>query len=146
ELQLFSEIAHIFSYGVHVYKIRREEPEFVTASSIYHPSTVERWLLHDGSGAPPGIRNQEGYWDLSLHASRISRVDSERRASWTKFLNSDSNISPLETSLIFLFNQAVFGVINALSASGRIGVLSPSFSQGWNETTAFKKGRFKKAW
>src|SRR5699024_825244 len=64
ELQLFSEIAHIFSYGVHVYKIRREEPEFVTASSIYHPSTVERSLLHDGSGPPPGIRNQEGYWDL----------------------------------------------------------------------------------
>src|SRR5699024_3503379 len=146
ELQLFSEIAHIFSYGVHVYKIRREEHEFVTASSIYHPSTVERSLLHDGSGPPPGIRNQEGYWDLSPHASRIVRVDRERLASWGKFLNNDSNISPLETSSIFLVNQEVFGVINALSESGRIGELSPSFSQGWNETTDFKKGRFKKAW
>src|SRR5699024_9277347 len=146
ELQLFSEIAHIFSYGVHVYKIRREEPEFVTASSIYHPSTVERSLLHEGSGARAGIRNQEGYWELSPHASRIVRVDRERLASWGKFLNNDSNISPLETSSIFLVNQEVFGVINALSESGRIGELSPSFSQGWNETTDFKKGRFKKAW
>ncbi|MCL1800870.1 MAG: hypothetical protein FWG25_05860, partial [Promicromonosporaceae bacterium] len=53
ELQLFAEIDHHVSYGVHVYSTE-ESSHFLQATSLYHPDTVERSFLHDGSGAQPG--------------------------------------------------------------------------------------------
>ena len=45
---------HQKRYGVNVYGNRREASNFLTASSLYHPDTVERSLKHDGSGEEPG--------------------------------------------------------------------------------------------
>ena len=41
--------------------------DFLMASSLYHPDTVERSLKHDGSGDEPGLKDPDGNWDLRPH-------------------------------------------------------------------------------
>ncbi|HEY3736091.1 MAG TPA: hypothetical protein VGL26_01495, partial [Jatrophihabitans sp.] len=57
------EVHHLVSYGVHIYAHERDA-EFLQATSLYHPDTVERSLKHDGSGVEPGLKDPDGSWDL----------------------------------------------------------------------------------
>src|SRR5699024_3066890 len=68
-LMLF-EVHDQVVYGVPIYGRANEKPQFLMASSLYHPETVERSLVHNGEGVEPGLKNSEGYWDLRPHASR----------------------------------------------------------------------------
>src|SRR5699024_6226522 len=63
ELRLF-EIHNLVAYGVHIYGDESVEPNFLMASSLYHPDTVERSLIHNGDGEEPGIKNSSGEWDI----------------------------------------------------------------------------------
>ncbi|MDR1265518.1 MAG: class I SAM-dependent DNA methyltransferase, partial [Propionibacteriaceae bacterium] len=74
ELQLFQEVDHHVSFGVHTYG-GESQPSFLQASSLYHPDTVEASLKHDGSGTEPGLKDEDGHWDLRPHAGRIQSVD-----------------------------------------------------------------------
>ena len=47
------------------------------ASWLYHPDTVARSLVHDGSGPEPGLKDADGNWDLRPHRSRIITVTDE---------------------------------------------------------------------
>src|SRR5699024_2744493 len=56
ELSLF-EIHHLVTYGVHVYRTE-QEPDFLQATSLYHPETVVRSFAHSGDGAEPGLKDE----------------------------------------------------------------------------------------
>src|SRR5262249_973938 len=80
ELKLY-EVRNQQLYGVNVYGRAAETVRFLTASSLYHPDTVERSLRHDGSGEEPGIKGSDGDWDLRPHRERIiSATDATLRA------------------------------------------------------------------
>ena len=85
ELQLFDEVHHLVSYGIHVYAGERA-PTFSHATSLYHPDTVLRSLEHDGSGTEPGLKDADGKWDLRAHAGRIITVDNHVLRSWNDIL------------------------------------------------------------
>ena len=81
ELQLF-DIQHQKIYGTHVYG-REQSPLFLHATSLYHPDTVLRSLMHDGSGEEPGFKDPHtGTWDLRPHAARIQSVDESALKTW----------------------------------------------------------------
>ena len=90
---LFQEISHTKEYGVHVYGSAQESPEFLQAAFLYHPSVVDRSLVHDGSGEVPGRKLAEGGWDLRPHAKRLVRVDGERLESWALLMDYDDALS-----------------------------------------------------
>src|SRR5699024_7332326 len=145
ELSLF-EIHHLVTYGVHVYgPVRSTEPNFLMASSLYHPDTVERSLVHNGDGSEPGLKDLEGNWDLRPHAPRILRIGRPQRGAWKLALGNEDEAST-ETAMIYAVNSSASGVLEKLSSSRRVSGLQPQFSQGWNETTDFKNGRFEKRW
>jgi hypothetical protein len=144
ELQLF-EIHHLVAYGVHVYGDKEREPKFLMASSLYHPDTVERSFVHNGDGPEPGLKDLEGNWDLRPHGSRILRIGKSQLDAWKLALGNEHGAST-ETAMIYAVNTSASDVLEKLSASQRVGSLRPQFSQGWNETTDFKNGRFEKRW
>ena len=59
---------------------QRETVDFLMASSLYHPDTVERSLRHDGSGEEPGLKDPDGNWDLRPHRKRIINVTDDDAA------------------------------------------------------------------
>ncbi|MGO9349550.1 MAG: class I SAM-dependent DNA methyltransferase [Mycobacterium sp.] len=143
ELKLF-EIQDQKLFGINVYG-GPKAPEFLNAASLYHPDTVVRSLAHDGSGPEPGIKDSEGRWDLCPHASRIVKVNDEVLATWKDVLET-SEVPIRQTRMVYTVNRSVENVLQKLSAAARIGELNVQFSQGWNETTDFNRGYFKKKW
>ncbi|WP_025779863.1 restriction endonuclease subunit M [Brevibacterium sp. VCM10] len=144
ELSLF-EIHHLVTYGVHVYgQVRSTEVDFLMASSLYHPDTVERSLVHNGDGPEPGLKDLEGRWDVRPHADRVLRIQNDQLKAWSDTLGDES--SSRSTKMVYTVNRASAKVLEKLSLQKRIGSLVPSFSRGWDESIDRKKGRFELTW
>lgn len=145
ELQLF-EIDHHVSYGIHIYGgTLSNEADFLMASSLYHPETVDRSLSHNGEGEEPGLKDSEGKWDTKPHLRRILRIRNEQLNSWKATLG-EKNTSQLDAKMVYTVNRASAEVLEKLSAHSRIGSLTPEFSRGWDESIDRKKGRFDLRW
>ena len=142
ELRLF-DIEDHKHYGVHVYGAPRP-PQFLHAVALYHPDTVVRSLLHDGSGEEPGFKDPHtGTWDLRPHASRIESIDESALKVWQSVTESDDWHS---APMVSTANSAASRTLATLATQPRISTLSLQFSSGWHETSDFEKGRFEKAW
>ena len=144
ELQLF-EVHHLVTYGVHVYGNPRSEPSFLMATSLYHPDTVARSLVHDGSGEEPGLKDPVGNWDLRPHRGRIITVTDETLGTWHAILET-ADVPVRRTRMVYAVNRSTAAVIDKLSKSRRIGELGLQFSRGWDESIDRKKGYFESAW
>ena len=143
EFKLF-EIHHLVSYGVHIYGAVGNVG-FEMATSLYHPSTVERSYAHDGSGEEPGLKDPEGNWDQRPHRNRIITVDDEVLRTWHAVLE-DEDVPQRHTRMVYAVNRATAAVLGKLAGAPRLGSLDLEFSQGWNETTDFKNGTMSKRW
>ena len=142
ELHLF-EIQNQKQYGVNIYGTERA-PSFLHATSLYHPETVQRSLIHDGSGEEPGFKDPHtGTWDLRPHAARIQSVDESTLKTWKTVTEADEWQS---TPMVSTVNSAASRTLATLGTRPRIGALNLQFSTGWNETTDFQKGLFSKQW
>ena len=142
ELQLF-DIQHQKIYGIHVYGTE-QSPLFLHATSLYHPETVQRSLMHDGSGEEPGFKDPHtGTWDLRPHAARIQSVDESTLKTWKMMTEVDDWRSAPMVSTV---NSAASRTLATLATRPRISTLDLQFSTGWNETTDFQKGLFSKEW
>lgn len=144
ELQLF-EIDHHVSYGVHIYAGQLKSPDFLTASSLYHPDTIERSFMHSGDGEEPGLKTLDGQWELKPHAARILAIGNEQLESWKKILG-DSQSTALETPMMYTVNTSGSRVLEKMSHAPRVPSLEPRISYGWDENAAYRDGRFIKQW
>lgn len=144
ELVLF-DIHHLVAYGVHVYGPQQEVPNFDHAASLYHPSTVRESLPHDGSGNLPGLKDDNGHWDLRPHRDRIQTVDPKALEVWHSILEDDS-VSPIESRMVYTVNTEAAAVLERLAAAPRIRELGLQFSRGWDESIDKKKGYFDTGW
>ena len=109
ELKLY-EIDHKRRYGIHIYGSRLGAVQFMMASSLYHPDTVERSLKHDGSGEEPGFKDPDGNWDLRPHRRRIIEVTDSTLQIWHAAMEDDSH--PVrQTRMVYTVNTAATEVL-----------------------------------
>lgn len=138
ELQLFKEISHTREYGVHVYGVERSSPRFLQATYLYHPSVVDRSLLHDGSGELPGRKLAEGGWDLRPHAERLVQVDAERLESWARLHASEDAAS---TPVVKTVTSSEAGAADALARYPlRLGSVPYHWTRGYDEQADKRRG------
>jgi hypothetical protein len=145
ERKLFDEVGNLIAFGTHIYGRALDDIRFASACSIYHPDTVERSLTHDGSGSEPGLKDDDGNWDLRPHSSRIVRVTATTLGIWHQVLETDE-VPTNQTRMLYTVNGSVARVLEKLAASPRMARLGPLFDGGWDEGADFKKGRFVKQW
>uniref|UniRef100_UPI0023F0FB35 class I SAM-dependent DNA methyltransferase n=1 Tax=Actinomyces gerencseriae TaxID=52769 RepID=UPI0023F0FB35 len=142
ELHLF-EIQNQKQYGINIYGTE-QTPSFLHATSLYHPETVQRSLMHNGSGEEPGFKDPHtGTWDLRPHAARIQVADESTLKTW-KMVTEAGNWR--STPTVSTVNSAASRTLATLATRPRISTLDLQFSTGWNETTDFQKGLFSKQW
>lgn len=142
-LKLFEVSDHV-KYGVHVYG-GEQLPSFLQATSLYHPDTVVRSLEHDGSGTEPGLKDDDGNWDLRPHASRIQPVDLSTLGTWHAVLETD-DVPVGQSRMVYTVNRSTAAVLGKLAAAPRVGDLGLSFSPGWHEKNDRTKGYFDAEW
>ncbi|PPC76865.1 class I SAM-dependent DNA methyltransferase [Pokkaliibacter plantistimulans] len=75
EKKLFAEVAHRKKYSINIYGSEQVGPAFLTLANLFHPATVKACLEHSGGGDTPGIKSDDGQWDLSGHRRRVIEVD-----------------------------------------------------------------------
>ncbi|WP_307820358.1 DNA methyltransferase [Rhodococcoides fascians] len=139
EKRLF-EIHDAKEYGVHIYG-PSTEPRFLQASSLYHPDTVERSLVHDGSGPAPGVKDESGRWDLRPHSQRIIVVTEPELAAWAKLIEEPGSPSA-ESRMLYPVNQASAEVLDKIAATPRLGDVDFVWTAGWHESADRKLGYF----
>jgi hypothetical protein len=86
ERALFDIDNHV-RFSINVYGGSRK-PDFISMSSLFVPDTIDRALEHDGQGAVPGIKTEEGTWDVRGHRSRAVRMNEEALALFAKLYDS----------------------------------------------------------
>jgi methylase of polypeptide subunit release factors len=143
DLLLFSEIDNHVTYGVHVYG-DRGSVGFLNASKLYHPETITRSLLHDGSGEEPGHKHG-GSWDRRPHRARIQRISEEALAVWRDVLEPPTTPAQ-HTRMLYTVNSSSAAVLARLAKARRVGELGLKFSRGWDESIDRQKGRFVQEW
>jgi hypothetical protein len=144
ELKLF-EIMNHKHYGITVHGSRQIAPRFTQACWLYHPDTAVRSLIHDGSGPEPGLKDDDGHWDLRPHRSRITRVTEDTLRSWHYTLETDE-VPIRQTRMLYLVSQSNAAVLEKIARERRVGELKLHFSPGWNETNDRRKGFFESGW
>lgn len=144
ELNLF-EIQDQKRYGINVYSAERSAVSFLTASSLYHPDTVVRSLLHDGSGVEPGLKDPDGKWDLRPHRGRIIRVNDETLQNWHAVLEEES--TPIHhTRMLYLVNGTLEHLLGRIASSVRFKDVSFQHALGWDETAVRRAGQIELDW
>ena len=143
-LMLF-DVHDLVKYGVHVYGIGQDTPQFHQANSLYHPQTVADSLAHDGSGKLPGLKDDDDNWDLRPHRDRIQAVDNEVLQTWHSILE-DNDVATIDTRMVYTVNTEAADVLEKLAAQPRIDELDLQFSRGWDETIDKRKGYFETGW
>jgi len=74
ELQIFADIGHVRPFAFTVSGPRRAEAEFASLANLFHPSTIQQCFEHDGAGAVPGIKTDDGEFEVRGHARRVIHV------------------------------------------------------------------------
>ncbi|SDS78431.1 hypothetical protein SAMN04488570_2689 [Nocardioides scoriae] len=143
ELGLF-EIHNLVTYGVHVYGGNGDVIDFLMATSLYHPDTVERSLVHSGAGPEPGVKDEEGHWDTRPHRGRIQHVTKRTLHTWNETLGGGAGVGG--TRMVFVVNQSTASVLDKVSSMSRMSSVQPLLSLGWDEGADFKRGMFEVAW
>lgn len=144
ELVLF-DIDHHNAYGIHVYGPLQTVPSFSHAASLYHPSTVQESLSHNGVGSLPGLKDDNGNWDLRPHRDRIQTVAESALEVWHSILE-DESVPSIESRMVYTVNTEASYVLEKLGAVSRIRELGLQFSRGWDESIDKKKGYFETGW
>lgn len=138
ELTLF-EIDHHVTFGVHVYGVRRESPQFKMAASLYHPETVARSERHQGLGEVPGLKDEEGNWDTRPHSERLIDVNEGVLRVWASLMDEPGTPS-IEARMVYPVNRASSRVLEKLNEAPRVRDLDLRYSIGWDETKEQKSG------
>nr|WP_218680139.1 DNA methyltransferase [Rhodococcus qingshengii] len=132
-LHLFSEIDRHIHYAVHIYGSLLPAPKFIQASSLFHPDTVIRSLVHDGSGDEPGLKDNLGNWNTSPHASRIVSVDEKTLAAWSTLID-EPNTPTDQARMLYPINRSSADALNKIASSTRVGDSNLDWTAGWHES------------
>ncbi|GAB2622937.1 class I SAM-dependent DNA methyltransferase [Pseudactinotalea suaedae] len=141
ELVLF-EVDHHNNYGVHIYASPRQ-PSFLQATSLYHPETAVRSLVHDGTGEEPGLKDPAGNWDVRPHSRRIMNVDIGVLSVWHSVLET-APIPVSQSRMVYAVNRSTSMVVEKLARAGRVGDFF--FSEGWHESRDRRAGYIATEW
>ena len=72
----FAEVHSELNFSLNIYKGKARDVDFEMFTHAFLPSQIDdSYADHDGLGEIPGIRGQDGKWDIRGHRDRIMRID-----------------------------------------------------------------------
>ena len=118
KLMLFPEVLHTRPYAFTICAGRRDAPEFRYLANLYHPRTIDACLEHDGSGEVPGIKDDDGAWDLRGHRDRLVRVDAGALALFRAVFDAP-DIPAAEARLPIVHSATLLAILHKFAAAPR---------------------------
>lgn len=147
ELKLFPEVAHRMKYSLNIYGRILPQPSFRTMANLLHPETIYASDRHSGSGISPGIKNDQGSWELKGHKNRVICVTPETLGIFAKLY--DVAGTPFDQArLPAIHTQELVSVLEKCSESpNRLSDIRGDYFtlEMWHETGAQKDGTIKRS-
>jgi hypothetical protein len=147
ELSLFPEVDHHVKFSVNVYSgSPSDDVRCLHATSLYHPSSLDASMAHDGAGAIPGIKDDNNEWDLRPHRHRLIQIDRKHLALFGRLFD-ELGTEPQQARLPAVHSVEVVSVLEKLSSTSRKLVhLGDGFfvSKHWNEVYAQQDGTIRR--
>jgi len=114
EKQLFADVDHHTSYSINIFAGSGEAVRFRHIANLFHPRTVNGCFNHNAVHAPvPGIKDEEGNWNLKPHANRVITVTEEELALFAELLE-ESGSSAIEARLPQVHSLEILEVIRKI--------------------------------
>lgn len=140
ELKLFPEVHHHTTFSLNIYG-GIQTPSFDSISNLYNPQTISE-CYGEGEDRPiPGIKDDNGNWNIKGHPYRVIRVTKKELEVFSRaFDNSDNWI---QAKLPVLHTQSMMRALESFAFAER--TLADSLeevfaSQMWNETNSQQDG------
>lgn len=125
ELDLFPNVHNLTRYNITVLGHPRN-PDFLIASNLLHPSTIDGSFEHDGIGPVPGIKDGNGHWDLRPHRSRLVHVDEEALALFAR-LYDPPGTHPAEARIPVIQSKEILSAFKRFANAPRLSDLDGSW-------------------
>lgn len=145
ELKLFAEIGNRVKFSINIYSLI-QPPAFKTMANVMHPQTTFAALEHAGGGATPGIKTENGDWDLSGHRNRIIEV-TETTLSTFSSLYDEPGTPALQARLPAVHSRELVSVLEKFAhAPRRLSDLGGDIycTQHWNESISQSDGTIRR--
>jgi hypothetical protein len=133
-------------FSINVYLSASNQPDFSYIANLYSPKTVYACFDHDGHGDVPGIKDEEGNWNVHGHASRIIKITESELALFASLYDA-AGTPPLQARLPALHSRELVSILEKFSAQPRkLGDLEGEYfsTQHWNETNSQQDGTIKR--
>ncbi|MEQ9498742.1 MAG: hypothetical protein RIT81_17825 [Deltaproteobacteria bacterium] len=115
QMKLFEDVGNARRYCFTVCRSLRGEVNFVSFSGLQVPSTIEESLRHDGVGAVPGVKSEQGKWETRGHKSRAVVVSRDALAVFAKLFGGAS-ASSRGPRLPLLYTDRLSEVLSKLAS------------------------------
>jgi hypothetical protein len=145
EMTLFSEVDHHTKYGEQIYGGRQESVNFISINNLFHPSTIDGCLIHDGHGLCGGIKTIDGRWNTEAHKDRIVHFGEEELKVLSLAFEDGGDWSC--TKLVSIHASSILHVLSAFANfKGNVGDISPEpiITVAFDETGCLRKGYTKR--
>ena len=86
ELKLFAEVDHHTGYSLNVYN-NKENSEFESISNLFAVETIEQCYDSSITGNIPGIKDENGKWNIHGHPGRVVHVGQKELELFAKLLD-----------------------------------------------------------
>jgi hypothetical protein len=139
ELDLFPDVDHHKIFSLNVYRANSEDVHFTAMANLYHPSTINSSRHHHRvTDLIPGIKTDDGKWELRGHHNRIVDIRSADLGLFAKLFESGGTMA-LEARLPQVHSSEILAVLRQFSATAqRLDDLNGSWTAGvlFDETYA----------
>ena len=143
ERTLFADVDHHMAFSINIYRGRSEAAHFNAMFNLFDPRTIEQSQCHANPHEPiPGIKNDQGGWEIRGHIQRILSITEHELALFTK-LFEDADTRPLQSRLPQVHSQPLLKVLEKFAAATRrLGDLKGQYlaTDMFNETNAQRDG------
>ena len=146
ELNLFPDVGHVRPYAL---SLTSAYPQrnicFRSCANLFHPATFDESMTHDGRGSAPGIKTDQGDFEVRAHRSRVVDVTIQELELFARLFDG-SGTPAMEARLPLLHTQEVLSVLARLASHPkRLGDVGDVFgTEMWHETGAQKDGTIRR--
>ena len=146
EKRLFPEVDHHTEFSVNVYGGLRYQPAFLHIANLFQPQTVDACIEHDGQGPVPGIKDDNGKWNVAGHSERVLEVNLAALGNFAQLYDEDGT-PPIRARLPALHAKTLLGALAKLAAHPRrLGDLGEDCAapRHWEQTNSERDGTIRR--
>lgn len=143
-LNLFAEVGHKRTYGIHIYAGKSEGFSFFSINNLFHPSTIDGCFMHNGLGKLEGMKTKNQTtgsftWNIKPHKSRAVYFTKNNLKILAKTFENDSLWQ--STKLVSIHAQEILNVLEKLGkVINNVKDYETKITECWDETNDRNKG------